>query len=275
MPNDSNLTPPESIGETIHEIYRDGLQPAVKTTGKILDLVPRLVYAALSPLELFLCKTESTIEQARNAISEKLSTCSPEEIVAPEPYVAVPALQYLVYSIDNDELRNLYANLLAKSMYQPTKRSVHPSFIEIIKQLSPTDANLFKIICDAEQRPLLSLSALEKSCTKSLRLELFHKISASSYNITSWKQIPYLDQAVSLSNLERLGLIDCSSYNSYVDDKIYDSVRCTEFYCSIKNELQNEFPNLSIEETKKVIKMKPMGTLFYEVCVSDSFIFDE
>ena len=55
---------------------------------------------------------------------------NPEKIVEPEPYVAVPAIQAISYAMNSDELRNLYANLLAKSMIKDTKDTVHPLLLK-------------------------------------------------------------------------------------------------------------------------------------------------
>lgn len=65
-------------------------------------------------------------------------------IESPDPHIAVPALQYISYCMDNDELRDMYANLLANSMNKVVKNGVHPGFVEIIKQLSPDEARLLK-----------------------------------------------------------------------------------------------------------------------------------
>ena len=69
-----------------------------------------------------------------------------DSIVSPEAYIAVPALQAISYCKNSEELRNMYANLLATSMLNDKKEDVHPSFGEIIKQLSPDEArmNIFK-----------------------------------------------------------------------------------------------------------------------------------
>lgn len=76
----------------------------------------------------------------------------------PEAYVAVPAIQAISYSMNSEELRNLYANLLAKAMNSDTKDMVHPSFVEIIKQMSPIDALVLNEITQSNYFPLVNLS---------------------------------------------------------------------------------------------------------------------
>ena len=71
----------------------------------------------------------------------------------PEPYVAIPAVQQLSYCYDSEELRELYANLLVSSMNVDTKHYVYPSFVDIIKQLSPMDAKVLEAM-KQEQSPI-------------------------------------------------------------------------------------------------------------------------
>lgn len=56
----------------------------------------------------------------------------------------VPTLQAITYSWHKENLRELYLNLLSSSMDKTVENSVHLSYVDIIKQLSPTDALVFK-----------------------------------------------------------------------------------------------------------------------------------
>lgn len=47
-----------------------------------------------------------------------------------------------VATIDAEELRDMFANLLARSMDTATAGNVHPSFVEVIKQLTPDEARI-------------------------------------------------------------------------------------------------------------------------------------
>ena len=90
-------------------------------------------------------------------LEKKLEKVSPEQIETPEPYIAVPALQYISYCMDNHELRDMYANLLASSMNKFIKNDVHPGYIEIIKQLCPDEAKILKYIAEKINIPTISL----------------------------------------------------------------------------------------------------------------------
>lgn len=132
--------------EVSKEFYKDGLSPIVKPTGQALAVIPETVLTLLYPFRSLNLYAKYSLERTALLLSKKLENIPPENIVSPEPHIAVPALQQLSYSIDNENLREMYSNLLAKSMNRERQNEVHPSFVEIIKQLSPEEAVILKNI---------------------------------------------------------------------------------------------------------------------------------
>ena len=130
----------EVAKEISKDVYNDAGKPIAKPAGELLGLVPRAIKAALSPVEKWVLQKEYNIEETKRLLEQKLEGISPDLIESPDPHIAVPALQYISYCMDNDELRDMYANLLANSMNKVVKNGVHPGFVEIIKQLSPDEA---------------------------------------------------------------------------------------------------------------------------------------
>ncbi len=149
-----------AIGDTLKTaptLYEDVLQSTTQESGKTLTLIPRAINAALVPLRQWIAEREYKIAETEKLLAQKLEHVGEEKIVTPEAYVAVPAIQAISYSMDSVELRNLYANLLAKSMNSDTKDSVLPSFVEIIKQMSPIDSMVFKTIMERDVNPIIDL----------------------------------------------------------------------------------------------------------------------
>lgn len=124
------------------EGYRDALQPAFKAAGAVFALPFQAIDAALSRPKLWVAEKQNNYERTCRILAEKMKDTPEALIVPPENYVAVPALQQIAYCFDSDDLREMYANLLANSMNSVVKDGVHPSFVEIIKQLSPDEAKI-------------------------------------------------------------------------------------------------------------------------------------
>lgn len=126
------------------EVYKDALSPVVKPIGEILGFLPRTIKLALSGWEKWLINGEESLKLTADAIKEKVKQIPEEKLVEPEPYVAIPAIQQISYCQNSEELRDLYANLLTSSMNADKKWQVHPSFVDIIKQLNPDEAKYLK-----------------------------------------------------------------------------------------------------------------------------------
>lgn len=246
--------------ETAPELYQDTLKPTAQESGKTFSLIPRTINAALVPLRQWIAEREYNLAETEKLLAQKLEHVGEDKIVTPEPYVAVPAIQAISYSMNSEELRELYANLLAKAMNSDTKDSVHPSFVEIIKQMSPMDAKIFNEIMIAPVRPLISIRIKRQDGS-----ERFYADNCSW--ITDYSLVQC---RTSFDNLARLGLIQIPFDLVYTDKESYNLVKSNPLYINIENECKN---NLNQGEhiiyREGFIKINDLGKLFYKICVSN------
>ena len=197
-------------------------------------------------------------DETKKLLTEKLNKVDPDKIVEPEPYVAIPAIQAISYAMNSDELRNLYANLLAKSMISDTKDTVHPSFVEIIKQMSPIDAHIFQIIMSSQLRPIIDLKK-ELPGSGSLLIQS-HCSWISDFSI---KQC-----AASIDNLLRLGLIEIPYGEYYSNTQAYDYVKQNPLFQKLEQQSSISLNSgESLEYDNLYIKLSDLSTLFYNICV--------
>jgi hypothetical protein len=79
--------------------------------------------------------------QFNSDLAEKLADTPEEELVSPSPVVAAQAMDGLSYALDEPQLKEMYLNLLARASDARTSESSHPSFAQVIKQLSPAESS--------------------------------------------------------------------------------------------------------------------------------------
>lgn len=201
----------ELISQTAGKAYDDVAHPAIEATGQLVSFIPRTIRVLLKNWEKWIINGEYAIKETEKLLEKKLENISQEKIVEPEPYVAIPAIQQLSYSLDSEELREMYANLLASSMNRDTKTNVHPSYVDIIKQLCPDEAKLLKFLSNTDSQPLIDIhfNRPNNSGFETI-LRNFTSIAESVCENQS-EIFSYLD------NLERLKLI-----------KIYDDIKLTD-----------------------------------------------
>lgn len=246
----------EIPSETIGKAYDDVAHPAASEIGKFIGRIPRAINAAFSSLDCWILKRENNIQKTKVLLEENLKDVNPDKIVHPEPYIAVPAIQAISYSMDSDELRKMYANLLSKSIYSDTKNDVHPAFVEIIKNLSPLDCKVFEYIMAKNEIGYYEIRLY------STGTDLYHIMFPY---VTEIEFSTYDKIASSIDNLTRNKLISSEDFH-YSDDKMYLPTRNTGLYQSIVKAFDK---NSSVEELRpyqKAIKSTSFGKDFYKVC---------
>ncbi|OWF71984.1 hypothetical protein B4903_22605 [Yersinia frederiksenii] len=126
-------------------VYQDVLQPAAQEVGTALQTVAKTIHIVLAPVSAMVWGYDKIKDFVSTKVAEKLKDVPPENLISPKANVAGPALEALRYIGHDESLSNLYANLLASSMNKDTANSTHPSFVDIIKQLTSDEAKLFKL----------------------------------------------------------------------------------------------------------------------------------
>lgn len=265
------------------KIYNDALQPLVKQIGKTLELPIRAINAALSPVEKWILCRENNIEETKQLLAEKLKHVPPERIIAPEPYVAVPALQAISYCMNNIELKELFANLLATAMTEDKKELAHPSFVEIIKQFSPLDAKLLNEskIFDTKYIPSCQVRFQKKSSLKIpfkienhpfRKGEIGHDI-LRNFVLFEKPSRNYNEISTSLGNIKRLGLIDIDyrytleDFSHYVPFIDHPYIRLLDQSCD-SFRTDSKYEEYEIALIRGAIKLTDFGELFYKACIA-------
>ncbi len=132
-------------------LYEDALKPAALQVGRTLETAGRAVNAALGPLRLAVYGWERLEEILEEGIAKRLVERDVHEVRSPPPYIAVPALEALRYTAGEDELREMFLNLLATSMDAAQPQDVHPSFVETIKQLSSDEGRIMALFDETDR----------------------------------------------------------------------------------------------------------------------------
>ncbi len=140
----------------LKEIYADILKPGFSQVGKALGTILGLGNTVLLPVYILNERARLVVENNLEKYRESLKDVPESEIVPVRPEVGVPILEKLMYVTD-DELSNLYINLLSKASTAQTAGMAHPSFVHIINCLSPDEAILLKTIRKKASLPFVEM----------------------------------------------------------------------------------------------------------------------
>lgn len=205
---------------------------------------------------LLRAKNEIDVENLRNSTLQEVATIPPENIQEPPLKILGPALEASKYYIEEEELRSMFAKILASSFDDRKNSIIHPSFVEIIKQLDVTDARILQFL-KGQDPSIGSPIPIMKAVIRSDRG--FKIIFPIIYFINGTEGIDELSS--SLTNLERLGLLKIDNDIYSATDSDYDFIR-NNFI--VQQVLQN-YPEISLE--KMSFSITPLGQNFLEVCL--------
>lgn len=231
-------------------------------------LIPRAIRAALSPLEKWIAQRESNLAATYKELEPKLKNVPIENIITPPAYVAVPALQAISYCMDDDQLREMFAELLAHAMNAETVGNVHPTYVEIIKQMSPYDALVFKRLIKQLIIPCVSIKYIHKETGATYPI-------CDSVVFTDFKEHPLVPTQICLENLERLHLIEINRKSKLNERERYQILEtcCQEMVGQYieenKHILAPEFYEVSYDEF--VLQIRGFGQFFARACLGEDF----
>lgn len=195
-------------------IYQDLAQPALQELGKGLQTLSKTVHIALAPVSAMVWGYEKISGYLQTILEAKLENVPSENIIAPDISIAGPTIESMRFTGDKEELRDMFANLLASAMNSETADDAHPSFVEIIKQLNIDEAKILKYIKGTDF-PTLNVIANHGSSTHTSVMENFSDISFKAGCEKPEKIHSYLE------NLNRLGLIKLYTTGYFLDDIEY------------------------------------------------------
>ena len=247
-------------------VYEDALQPAARELGRSLEVVAKTVGVALAPLKIMVWGWERIEQFYSTTVANKLRHVPESRIRTPEPHVVVPVLQALVYTGEQAELRELYANLLATSLDSATCRDAHPAFVEIIKNMSPDEAKIVRLIAKEEELPFL-----EVQVAVGPGLEAGYRSAHRSFSFIGQQagcDYPELTPGY-LDNLERLGLLEVPPRGMMArhlaDAELYKSLEEAPEIGRLRKEAETK--DQSVHLTKSYCGLTNLGSQFVQACV--------
>lgn len=242
------------------EVYKDIAKPALQEVGSVTG---RTVKALLFPIRGLLWGWEQIEMIVEEGVKKKFEKIPEERRKSPEPEIAVPLLQALTYTAHNETLREMYINLLANSMDRDKEKVVHPSFVEIIKQMNTLDAKVFeKLSQNLYYQQIINATIGIKNEAKFIG-------SALPDWYLGWTIEGYneFDVSASLVRISKFGLIELM-LDRTAGTEGYVELKNTQYLIDRLNIFKIANPNLELEikGTDSVVYVNEYGKQFKSAC---------
>lgn len=243
-----------------------------KPTAELGHGLESLIWLIFSPIHAAKASLEPRINAFKKRLEHELSMIPKEKLVEPPLNIVGPTLEAAKYHIEHEEIRDLFVKLITSSMDANLQSSVHPSFVEVIKQFSPLDAIMLKYLIDNKHVPIASICSFENSPKQryaQARFDMFEDI------------VPFPDMNLenchvyiaSIQNLRRLSIISTDYEASYSDDR-YESLYKHKIMEEVIEEYGNvqKFPvmeNRTIDLKRGTWLFTMFGKMFIECCIGE------
>lgn len=250
----------EKTVEVTKEIAEDILRPSSKSIGENLGLMVDGVFGWLGTWgKIQKIKQSKYMEDYKDTLYSKIENIPEEDLIEPNINIVGPALEASKYFFDEKYYQEMFTNLIAASCDKKQKNKIHPSYVDIIKQLSPLDAKILNLFKYHTTYPIASLKAITKDSTvipcRILLCDFKEKNAEFSY-------AELVEVSSSIDNLIRLNLI---TKNSDVIELGYDysKFESNTFYAAFSNSLNQDS---KINIIKYRLELTNFGMNFFNIC---------
>jgi Abortive infection alpha len=185
----------------LSQIYGDLARPGAKQVGKALETVLGLGTTLLWPVAWANERTRLVLARNLERYRQRLEQVDVEQVVNVAPEIGVPIAEKFLY-VSDSHLADLYTRLLAKASVQSCLDQAHPSFVNVIGNLSPDEAKLLEHLWRRPEVAFVHAKAVTKNRMSYETIEEIVVARALTDPLTFPENL-----AAYMSNLSGLGIV--------------------------------------------------------------------
>lgn len=250
------------IVTSISEAAQKNIPETVRQTdGTLSTVVGFFNNVVLYPVKKANITFQYRLEAFEDDLKEKIKDIPEENLQVPPTRVSGPTLEALRYAYDEEELREMFENLLASSMDNRKDIEVHPAFVEAIKQMSSLDAKVLSKIVDLGQ---MKCADIKFAITNSIKV---YSKGMPNYFVAELCDLsdPFLISS-SLVNLDRLALIKITE--SGLQGEEYESIKEHPYVKSREALFKSFGEQFDIQVGRHAVIITNYGEQFAKTCLN-------
>lgn len=200
------------------------------------------------------------LEKFRQQLTKEIDSIPVNKQVEPSIQVAAQALENSRYCISDETLRSMFANLISGTMNVDTASLAHPSFPEILKQLSSQDALLLQAIYLSGEEALPIASFQVRLSDDGYYILYENMFFIGNINFSS------NEMSLSLSSLQRANLISIDYTKPIADDSVYN-IYINTSECEAATKLASQPGYQKAQLKKGSLQLTSLGQAFCSICI--------
>jgi hypothetical protein len=242
----------------LKEVYGDLAKPGVQQAGKALSTIIGLGNTILWPIALMNEKAKIALEENLEKYRIKMKDSQEEEVCEVAPEVGVPIAEKLSY-VTNEELSEMYTELLANASQSQKANVAHPSFVNVISNISPDEAILMKSIRSMPGIPFIEVRLKFKNRNE------WNTLNSMIAGLSCLSKLRYPNNVHAyVSNLEGLGIFQVRQDIYMAGKNIYEPLEENAKATYSAAEKSAEDQTLTFQRGK--IEITPFARLLMKAC---------
>lgn len=245
------------IPDSVDSAAKNLVDPPTKNAGNTLGDIWYLVFGGISQAaEKKRLKYAIDLQKYEQQLKEALDLIPESKKKEADIQVTAQALEASKYCVSTPVLREMFVRLIAGSLNSDLEPHVHPSFPEILKQMSVKDALLLSSLKSTSDLPIINLGLNTEGNAYCL---LYKGLLLPCNGLSSQ------EASVAASALEREGLVSMTMSEQLSNERAYDQFEETQEYLRVKNLSLSQ--GTSIRVNKGICRLTTLGVEFVQVCV--------
>ena len=258
---------PEHTDQAIADAVQNVTQPLSISVGDTFKDLWFLTFGGISfNAEKRKIKYATELEKYKIETEKKIFAIPEPDLKDPDIQIAGQALEKSKYCIEHEDLRSMFSSLVASSMMRSKEEIIHPSFSEIITQISPEDARALKRFRRKERHGIITVKLTI------LRKETYHVLLSNVWYPYNSLDICQKSDMI-INSLTRLGLLNVDYTSHLTDNRVYIMIYNPELQDYIESKAVDLTAQSGLKKTdyeididRGIIELTPMGRNFLE-CV--------
>lgn len=251
--------------KVVAEVFPKSTKSIDEVVSTVIDGFNLLLYPIKKASVSFNQRLEEFTEQLRNRIHER----GVKNIQYPDKAISLPLLEALRYDIDNDELRNMFAELLVTAIDGDTAHLAHPSYVDIIRRMSSFDARLFRYLVTS-QRYIPAINPVLKIVNDTAKVPTIYPkampewyIDAEDFNSNIFQT------SSSLQRLRDFGLVELMRNTSGRGEDYSWAQRSQQLLKIVHDYSMVKCNKVKLEYTRSIVSITDNGVQFASACSID------
>lgn len=240
------------------------LNPTAKNIGEAIGNVAEFI---LSPVNVFTAWTNTHIRKYKQSIIDNINKIPEGDRDLSKFNLAMKAIDDSKFQITDDNLREMFAKLIAASIDKRNNQGLSPRFSNVLSQFSPEDARFLIQISVNDFQKIPTIIFFEKwNKPVGGQTEGEHFI-APNYSTACWFQ-----NELSLNNLVSLGIInqrDDQYLTSDINKSFYNSAEKSNEFLNWSNSTRFSITNITPTIKRGCIEFTTFGKTLTQIVIQN------